>query len=231
MRLRPHRPPCAPQRAARALTLLEVMIVIAIVGVLIALVAPSMREMIGMQRLRATAAQLVTDVQFGRSEAVSRNQYVGFSLRNIAAEAMTCYVLFTSDVNPLQVAGLDASKCNCTATPGSACVGTQREVRTVQVARDLGLELRKPAPQQSTAAFNPVSGGIMPAAPVGAGGAPVAPGDFCLEVTRRPRGRLRVTISAAGRPTTCSPDLSVPGYDACPPVNLALNTCAAIPAP
>jgi len=216
------------RRSARALTLLEVMIVIAVIGVLIVLVAPSMREMIGMQRLRGTAAQLVTDMQFARSEAVSRNQFVAVGTRNNAAEAMTCYVVYTSKTNPLALFALDPAGCDCTAVPGSACNANQREVRTVQIPRNIELELRKPQLQPRTFAFNPISGGINA---VLASSAEIGDRDFCLEVTRRPRGRLRITVNVAGQASVCSPDLSVPGYDPCPAPDDALKNCPGIPAP
>lgn len=220
------RPP--PGRVAHALTLLEVMIVIAILGVLIALVAPSMREMIGMQRLRGIAAQAMTDMQFARSESLSRNQFLGVTVRNVAAESMSCYTLFTSNVNPLSMAALDPAQCNCTSLPGNACAGTQREVRIVQLPRSEDIQLRLPPAQEDTFAYNPVTGGI---GNVIASSSVVPDHDFCFEVTRRPRGRLRVTVNIAGRPSMCSPDLSVPGFDACPePVEL-LRNCPGIPAP
>lgn len=225
MRPLPNRP---PRRLTQALTLLEVMIVVAVIGLLIALVAPSMREMIGMQRLRGIAAQAVTDVQFARSEALSRNQFVGFVVRNNAAESMSCYALFASTVNPLSKAGLDPSKCNCTATPGSACVGTQREVRIAQVPRSQDIEFRLPLNQAATLAFNPVSGGI---GTVLQSAMEIGDRDYCFEVTRRPRGRLIVTVNVAGRPSVCSPDQSVPGFDPCPAPDDALKNCLGVAAP
>lgn len=230
MRLAPSLPPRRrrPARPTRALTLLEVMMVVAIVSVLIALVAPSMREMVGMQRLRSVTAQIVTDVQFARSESISRHQVLGFNVRNNPGEPMSCYVLFTSNVDPLNVSSLDATQCNCTSPPGGACGGTQREVRVGQIGRDLGMQLRLPASQPRTFAYNPVNGGI---GAVVASSSEIGDRDFCLEVTRQPRGRLRVTINVAGRPSVCSPDLSVPGFDGCPAPDDTLKNCLGIPAP
>jgi len=216
------------RRATQALTLLEVMIVIAVIGVLIALVAPSMREMIGMQRLRGIAAQAVTDVQFARSEALSRNQFVGFVVRNNAAESMSCYALFVSSTDPLNLLALDPSKCNCTANPGSACVGTQREVRIAQVSRSEDIQLRLPPNQVKSFGYNPVTGGI---GTVVSSSSEIGDRDFCFEVTRQPRGRLRIDISVAGRPTMCSPDQSVPGFAPCPAPNPAAKNCLGIAAP
>ena len=47
-------------RAQRAFTLIEMLVVIVIAGVVLALVAPSFREMILMKRLSGINSQLVT---------------------------------------------------------------------------------------------------------------------------------------------------------------------------
>ena len=58
----------------RGFTLIELMVVVAVLGTLVMLVAPSFRDMILMQRLRGINAQVTTDMQFARSEAVSRGR-------------------------------------------------------------------------------------------------------------------------------------------------------------
>ena len=52
------------------------MVVIALVGVLLALAAPSMRGLISAQRVRGINAELVTDLQYARSEAARRSHDV-----------------------------------------------------------------------------------------------------------------------------------------------------------
>ena len=56
----------------RGFTLVELLIVVAVVAIILVVAAPSFRDMILMQRLRSITAQLVTDLQFARNEAVSR---------------------------------------------------------------------------------------------------------------------------------------------------------------
>mgnify|MGYP003435327453 CR=1 FL=1 len=63
--------------SARGLTIIELMIVVAVLGVLIALVAPSMRGMISTQRVRGVNAGLVTDLQYARGEAARRRSIQG----------------------------------------------------------------------------------------------------------------------------------------------------------
>jgi len=208
----------------RAFTLIEMMVVIALMAIILMLAAPSMTEMIGMQRLRAINDQLVTDVQFMRGEANSRNQYMGLVLRNEAADSMSCYTIFSSIADPLRSSALDRSACNCTNAVGSACGGTQRELRTVQIPRSFSIELRFPPDQGVFAVASPVHGGIEIAAPNTATFTDI---EFCVEVRRSPRGRLRTTIGPSGKTSQCSPDGSVPGVPTCPAYSAALKNCQA----
>lgn len=221
-------PPRRCSRSSRAFTLLEVMMVVAVIGVLVLLVGPGMREFIEMQRLRSVTSALVTDINFARSEAISRNQFLAFQTRNVNSEQLTCYTLFASSVNPQLFNALDPTACNCANGVGAACTGTQREVRTVQVERNSSLQLRTAALQPNWYAYDPISGAAkLPINPT-----LVAPSDeFCIEVTRIPRGRLRVGITQGGRPSVCTPDASVPGVDLCAPFNNVTRNCQDIPAP
>lgn len=214
------------QGVRRAFTLVEMLVVMALLAIIVMLVAPNMSDMIGMQRLRAINDQLATDFQYLRSEAVSRNQWVGFLPRNVAGEPVSCYVLFTSIADPLNVNALDKSQCNCANGVGSACTagGTQRELRTVQIPRDLSIELRFPVGQRELIIGNPINGGARfePSGTVTSDG-----NEYCVEVRRTPRGRLRTSIGRSGRTSVCSPDGSVPGVAVCPAYDATIKNCQA----
>lgn len=214
----------AVRAVRRALTLVELMVVVAIMGILALLVAPSMSEIIGMQRLRSVNDQLATDFQFMRSEAVARNQFVAFLPRNVSTETMSCYVIFMSTTDPLNPAAIDQTKCNCTSSIGSACVTGQRELRTVQIPRDMSLELRFPIAQRDVIIASPVNGGAMfhPSGTVSTDG-----NEYCVEVRRTPRGKLRTSIGRSGRTSVCSPDGSVPGVAVCPAYDATIKNCQA----
>ena len=85
------------RRASPGFTLIELMVVVAIAGVLLLLVAPSFQDMIVMQRLRGVNAQLITDMQFARSEAVSRGRYARVNFGNDGDQ--TCYVIYVAAGN------------------------------------------------------------------------------------------------------------------------------------
>lgn len=212
-------------RLQRAFTLIELMVVIVVVGVILVLAAPSMSDFIGMQRLRAINDQLVTDLQYMRTEAVSRNQFTGFIVRNNVGDSLTCYVIFASSVSPLEYTALNPGACNCSNAVGSVCTGTQRELRTVQVPRDLSIALRVHSSQPPLLIMSPVSGGAQFYDPdtLIVGGL-----EYCVEVTRTPRGRLRTGINPSGRATVCSPDGSVPGVPVCAAYDATVRNCQVI---
>lgn len=63
----------------RAFTLIEVLIVIAIVAILASLAAPSFSDLIKSQKVKSTASDLNAALALARSEAVKRNRDVTMS--------------------------------------------------------------------------------------------------------------------------------------------------------
>ncbi|MCB8745437.1 GspH/FimT family pseudopilin [Rhodoferax sp. U2-2l] len=60
-------------RQVKGFTIVELIIGIAILGILVALAAPSFTESIARRRLDGIANELSTDLQFTRAEAISKN--------------------------------------------------------------------------------------------------------------------------------------------------------------
>ena len=186
-----------PSRSKRGLTLIELMIVLAVAALAITLAAPSFREMIQMQRLRAINAQLVTDLQFARSEGVARGRIARL---NLGADAtQTCYVIYTATGNGIP-------RCDCTRAPGDACQpggANAREIRTVGVPRDSGVELRWPASQNTGFGYDHITGGLV-TIPTDSVTAPLA----LVQISSRIDNdrQLRNTILQTGRPTVCAPN-------------------------
>ncbi len=187
------------------LTLIELMIVLAVTATLIVLAAPPFKRMIEMQRLRSINATLVTDLQFARSEAASRNQnvLVRFDTTTSAnGSTMTCYVILVGS----------NTNCNCRNTP--VCTGTfTREIRTVQVQRSLGPVVQVPSGQtQRTVGFDPATGRIS----VYTADIPTPPtAPFKVEVTLPGVGALVTSLEATGRPTVCTPSGLISGVPTC----------------
>ena len=96
-------------------TLVELMVVLAVLAVLLLIAAPSFREVLDVQRVRGVGDQFITDVQLARSEAAGRQERVGISFRPPAA-TMTCYTIHTCGSRPT-----NTCVCDCTGAIGSRC--------------------------------------------------------------------------------------------------------------
>ena len=186
------------------LTLIETMVVLAVASVLVVLAAPSFKRMIDLQRLRGINAGLVTDLQFARAEAASRNRQVW--VRFGSTPQLTCYVV---------VAG-DATACDCGAAPGTAVCAAMSgavEIRTVQVPRSTGITVSL-APNQtlSTMGFDPATGRLM-VLPLDVPEPATAP--FRVQVQHQELGGFIDAVEVTGRPSVCSPSARISGAPAC----------------
>lgn len=186
-------------RAGRGFTMIELIIVIAVIGTLIALTAPSFKRMLDTQRLRSINAALVTDLQFARAEAASRNQRVWVRFDN-ASTTLTCYVILAGD----------ATSCNCANTP--VCLSAT-EIRTVRVDRSLGVTVGVPTTQAlNFIGFDPATGRLW-AVPIDLPVEATAP--FRIQVQNPAIGGFLDELELTGRPTVCSPDGQMTGVPAC----------------
>jgi len=203
-------------RTPRGLTLVELMIVITVIAVLLLLAAPSFFSLIETQRLRGVNQELLTDVQFARTEALRRGERVGvrFGSAGSGATEISCYTIFRGD-------GLDCDSvvrhgwpdCDCSRPPGHACANPAeaRELRTVQIPARLGVRLRPATDSAPAFVISPVYGGIEMCVTDF-----VSVDDYTLEVSGLHHGgSLRHTVGIAGRSTVCSPDGSVSGVPRC----------------
>lgn len=190
-----------------AFTLVELMIVVALMALIITLAAPSLRDMILMQRLRAVNAQVVADLAWARSEAISRSTFMQLRFQSSAgADGMSCYIIYARQ----NVA--DAPLCDCMAAEGSRCTGATSEVRTVLVPNGDSIHIDPPAGGLLHFTFDPRTGGIA-----------LPPSD--LEQTPRDQFRVetyidasrnfRAVVGMSGRTTVCVPPFSRLSGTAC----------------
>ena len=119
--------------AQRGFTLIELMIVVTLVAVLISLTAPSFTRMLARGKLEGAAGELVTDLQYARSEAVARNAQVAIYT------GANCYTVY-------QVIGAAATGC--------AALGTGVAIKSVTLA-DQGITT---AATPANTVFEPIRG-------------------------------------------------------------------------
>jgi type IV fimbrial biogenesis protein FimT len=197
-------------------TLVELMIVVALVVIVLTLAAPSFRDMIEMQRLKSVNAQVVTDVQFARSEAATRQRRMYLSFTPDGASGLTCYVIHTCED------GVNC-QCECHQPAGSRCTGSRVEVRTVQIPTSLGVRVSLTAPPSSAVPnllyFDPATGGITSFSISPGRVNQLGPGEAWVETSLTRSGdtlpKLRAVIATTGRPSVCAGAGSVSGVPAC----------------
>ena len=205
----------------RGFTLIELMVVVALVAIILVLAAPSFKDMIVMRRLRGASAELVTDVQFARSEAVSRQQGVALRFERAGPTGpQTCYSIAACSRKDWV-----GCTCDCYQGAGNACTAAANatEIRTVKIERERGIRVDPftISPALATSGlemrFDPVTAGMKPIY-IGVGNADYTPvDDVSGEVSVIDDGRtLRTIVSLAGRPSVCSPGGRVVGVSVCP---------------
>ena len=196
-------------------SLIEALVAVAVLGILLALVGPSFKDYLLVQRLKSINAQLVTDLNFARSEAVTRNNFARVVFRD-DDPAQTCYTIF---VNPPGVG--PANRCNCNLGPGAACTfpgnAGSVEIRTVQVPRSTGVTVT--APGNSAPGANPfpavgfsnLHGGLL-SIPTDQSSSPAT--SFQMQTAANAGLLLRTVLGRNGRPTVCSVGNNL-GAEAC----------------
>ncbi len=185
------------RRRPFGLTIIETLVALLVVGVLVTVAAPSMQGLIAAQRVKGINAELVTDLQFARSEAARRNRDVIVRFRTTE----NCYTVFVPDAF--------SGDCNCSRTPNvDVCGGTSEEIKTVQIP---------PSTAVSLAASSPVGLGQKLTFEGQSGGSRVVNVNdtSSSRCTSSVRGQVRTTVNAAGRPTMCSPDASISSVPPC----------------
>lgn len=191
---------------ARGLTLVELLVAMVVAAILLVVAVPAMQDFILMQRLRGINAQLVTDLQYARSEAPQRNQYVSLYFQSNADRS--CYVIYTST----QTAALRANRCECLNSAESVCGNGAAALRTVRLPASDRVRLRLPAGQAFGFAYDHIAGGIVTTGrdiygnPLGA---------FWVESFIDDTRVLRNAISQSGRVTVCAPSSTTVGAAAC----------------
>lgn len=110
---------------SRGVTLLELLVAIAILAIVSAIAAPSLRDFLMAQRVAAIGTEILTDFQFARSEAVSRSSFIRVYFRVAADGSSSCYSIYARQ----------SAECDCRQGVGNACSAQPQnfEIKTVSI--------------------------------------------------------------------------------------------------
>jgi type IV fimbrial biogenesis protein FimT len=176
-------------------TLIEALVVVALIAIILAVAAPSFTESIARKRVEGLASELGTDLQYARSEAVARNAAVRLTL------GTSCYAI--------HLAGA-AVASNCAVTPAAS------QIKLFQLDAGLPVTLAG-ANSLAYIEFDPVRGTANWNAQNTTCGlesdniTDVVCGAINVESTTT-TAKLRVMTAFNGRVRTCSQSGSIKGY-------------------
>lgn len=184
-----------PGQRGRGFTLIELMIAIALLGVLIAAATPGFTQWIANTKVRTSAESIQNGLMLAKAEAIATNRKVEFALTN--GEPTT--------------AGVTAAQTGTNwvvraATPGTTTYATFIQGRRVSDAGQ-GVQINSQTPSGCTL---PTNGSV---AFTGLGLLTPVPGSgvlLCFDVRHASSNRpLRITVERGGAIRMCDPGLSV----------------------
>lgn len=174
------------KRRQRGLTLIEAMMAVAITSVATGVVLPGFQQAMERRHIDGAAAQLHTDVQLARSQAVALNQTLRMSFKT--GSYGSCYIVHSGS----------ASDCSCDATGATVCTNGAQPLRSVHFEATSPVQLRS---NVASIVLDPAKGTVSPTG--------------TLRVTGREDRAVHVVVNIMGRTRMCSPNKVLPGYAAC----------------
>ncbi|MBB4841525.1 prepilin-type N-terminal cleavage/methylation domain-containing protein [Paucibacter oligotrophus] len=188
-------------RDPRGLSLVELMVVIAVLGIVLAVAIPSFGDMLARKRVQLIAAELVSDLAFARSESGLKSYGIHTYFQQ--SPVMSCY-LIVQRTGPID-------RCDCSREVGSACAGTigLTEIKTAQIPSSTGVTIKVLAPLAISSGltglqFSPLH--MVPSAPEL---------KVLVASSRGSQPKLQIELNGMGRVKLCCPDGSFTGVQPC----------------
>lgn len=183
----------------KGLTLVELLVAVAILAVLLAVAVPAMNDWLMAQRVVSTTAQLVTDLNYARSETIKLNRSIRVTFNSDASQS--CYTVHTTGTVTGQCSCLRGANSACLNPTTGAAIAGLTELKTVSVPTNSGVSIAStPVIIQFDAPTGLVANATTLAANVSGGSA----------------RQLRAVTNATGRPASCAPSgSSIKGYATC----------------
>ena len=210
----------------RGFTIIEVMISLAVLGVLISLGAPGFVEWLQNQQIRAAAEATLNGLQVARGEAVRRNTPVRFQL--VSDLTSSCVLSSDSPTTPVSVSWVvsladPTGACDATTdsgqspSPAGRILQRRTSAEGSPNARATSVFVPAPAPPAPTQAASIVTFAAMGNVVANADGSKsINKIDMTnINVTGATRP-LRIIISSGGSVRMCDPALAPPEPRGCP---------------
>lgn len=174
------------RRQQFGITMVETCCTLAVMAILASTGLPSFKGTIDRQALRGQASELSTDLQFLRTEVVSRNQVLRMAFGSDAGGS--CYMIHSGPT----------ASCRCDSTGSAQCEAGSEAIKTVGLPASRGVRL-----QSNVAAmqFDPLHGTVTPAG--------------TLRLIDRENRAVNQIVNMLGRTRACSPGGAVSGYKTC----------------
>ncbi|RYE79969.1 MAG: prepilin-type N-terminal cleavage/methylation domain-containing protein [Oxalobacteraceae bacterium] len=185
----------------RGVTLVEMLVGVAVLGVLLAAAIPSMSSMIERRRVVAAAGEIANIFSQARSESTSLSNKVNIHLEPVPAAIgdFSCVRLSTKPD------AIDVCRCN-RAAARVCSAGTGKLLREYLLPRDSSV----------TFAATGSWGAEQYVVTFSRGGFSDSDNVQVLVTGTRTQAKLRVDYIRSGRVRTCSPDGSIGGFPVCP---------------
>lgn len=180
----------------RGITIVEVLIAVAIVGLLMALAAPSATTWIQNNQLRSAADSIFNGIQTARIEALKRNTMVSFQLTDPASTAWQVCIYDQAADNCSATAPIIQSKAASEGSP-NARVGVEATFTDTDTVLN-------PGDGMPMAVTFDSFGRVAPAAPVNIARVDVRNPTLSAADERR----LEIIVSVGGQTYMCDPKLS-----------------------
>jgi type IV fimbrial biogenesis protein FimT len=170
----------------RGLTLIEACATLTIASILITAGWPSLKPTLDRKALQGLAAEMASDLQLARGEAVARQQGVRVAAQTV--EGGSCAIVYTGPANA----------CRCGDAAGAVCEAEGQAVTYRFLPASTGLSVTA---NVGSLRFDPRLGTATPAG--------------TLRIASSSGEAVNHVVNLAGRVRSCTPNAAVPGFQAC----------------
>jgi prepilin-type N-terminal cleavage/methylation domain-containing protein len=178
---------CRRTQAGHGVTLVELIVVLAILSVLLAVALPSAREFIARKRLEGVAQELVTDLRLLKSYQIQNRPGNGTSISFSSSSNKVCYMLYMRGNGTFP-------HCDCGLAADRVCgeasaTGKPIAIRQVDIPSTAGITLSASRTQLTVNGYN---------------GLPMFNNTLNITVSGTGVGSIEISNSPLGVPSLCS---------------------------